>query len=163
MGDEWETPHEFFNGVQERFGIFNLDVCATNETAKCSTYYTQKDDGLIQDWEGMCWCNPPYSKQKPWIEKAIKEVSLNSHNEVMMLIPMNPETNYIHGLVLCEETTKAIYMIHGRLSFLQDGKKIGSPKFGSCLVHFKKPDLSYNGVEFYVCDRNFDNIIKVSL
>lgn len=76
-----------------------------------------------------------------------------------MLIPMNPETKYFSELILDSKYTYSIYLIKGRLSFLQDKKSVGSPKFGSCLIHFKEND---NGINFYTCDRNFTNVKKIS-
>jgi len=32
-------------------------------------YYTAEDDGLTSPWDGLVWCNPPYSKFRPWAEK----------------------------------------------------------------------------------------------
>ena len=68
----WETPIEFFNKVNEEFK-FDIDVCAVDETAKCSNYYTPEVDGLKQEWKGVCWMNPPYGRQiGKWIEKSIQ-------------------------------------------------------------------------------------------
>ena len=38
----WETPIEFFNKVNEEFN-FDIDVCATEATAKCDMYYTPEE------------------------------------------------------------------------------------------------------------------------
>lgn len=69
--DEWATPQEFFNNLDDEFH-FTVDVCATEENAKCDKYYTRQDDGLAQDWNGeVVWCNPPYGREMPnWIKKC---------------------------------------------------------------------------------------------
>lgn len=69
--DEWETPQDFFDGVQKEFGL-TLDVCATNENHKLWDWFTKEDDGLAQDWKGWrCWMNPPYGREiGKWVEKA---------------------------------------------------------------------------------------------
>ena len=59
--DMWETPQELFDELDKEFH-FDLDVCATPENAKCKRYYTPKQDGLSQPWDGTCWCNPPYGR-----------------------------------------------------------------------------------------------------
>jgi len=56
---DWETPQELFDVLHAEFG-FDLDVCATKETAKCKRFFSPKDDGLSQEWRGVCWMNPPY-------------------------------------------------------------------------------------------------------
>ena len=47
--NEWETPQELYDELNEEFS-FTLDPCATKESAKCDKYYTEEDNGLIQDW-----------------------------------------------------------------------------------------------------------------
>lgn len=59
--DLWETPLDFFEAQNREFN-FDLDVCATQENAKCAKFYTEKEDGLKQEWYGVCWCNPPYGR-----------------------------------------------------------------------------------------------------
>ena len=49
--DEWYTPQDLFNRLNEEFH-FNLDPCATPESAKCETYFTKEDDGLQKKWGG---------------------------------------------------------------------------------------------------------------
>jgi phage N-6-adenine-methyltransferase len=60
--EEWPTPREFFEQLDEEFH-FTLDPCATFKNAKCCTYFTKKDDGLARDWGfDIVFCNPPYGK-----------------------------------------------------------------------------------------------------
>ena len=71
---EWETPQDFFHKLDREF-CFNLDVCATKETAKCEHYFTPEQDGLSQEWQGTCWMNPPYGREiGKWMEKAVKSM-----------------------------------------------------------------------------------------
>lgn len=56
--DEWLTPPELIKSL----GEFDLDPCSPInrpwDTAK--NHYTIVDDGLLQDWHGRVWLNPPY-------------------------------------------------------------------------------------------------------
>ena len=61
--DDWETPPELFQELNKEFG-FTLDVCASNVNNKCPNFFTEEDDGLLKDWEGICWCNPPLMVEK---------------------------------------------------------------------------------------------------
>ena len=49
--DEWYTPQNLFKRLDDEFH-FNLDPCATPESAKCKTYFTKEDDGLSKKWGG---------------------------------------------------------------------------------------------------------------
>lgn len=69
--DEWETPQDLFDKLDAEFH-FNLDVCSTDENAKCISHFTKEQDGLKQEWIGNCWMNPPYGRQiSLWVQKAL--------------------------------------------------------------------------------------------
>jgi len=68
--DKWETPQDFFNQLDAIFH-FELDVCALPENAKCKQFFTPDQDGLSQEWKGVCWMNPPYGREiGKWMKKA---------------------------------------------------------------------------------------------
>lgn len=70
--DEWATPQDFFDKLNDEFH-FILDVCATAENAKCKRYFTKEQNGLKQEWKGVCWMNPPYGRQiSLWVYKALE-------------------------------------------------------------------------------------------
>lgn len=59
--DLWATPQDTFDKLNEEFS-FEIDVCANADNAKCAKFFTKEDDGLSQDWSGVCWMNPPYGR-----------------------------------------------------------------------------------------------------
>lgn len=72
---EWETPLSFFRLLDEQYH-FTLDVCATSSNAKCKVYFTQEQNGLMQEWYGRCWMNPPYGREiGKWVKKAYESVA----------------------------------------------------------------------------------------
>ena len=76
---------------------FNLDPCATKENAKCKRFYTKKDNGLVQDWEGGVFMNPPYGREiKNWVKKAYEEVQLKHARLVVCLLPSRTDTSWWH-------------------------------------------------------------------
>ena len=52
--DMWSTPQDFFDKLNAEFG-FTLDPCATAENAKCETFFTEEQNGLLQDWGGKLY------------------------------------------------------------------------------------------------------------
>ena len=58
--DEWLTPPEIIKAL----GDFDLDPCSPINrpwnTAK--NHFNINDNGLMQNWFGRVWCNPPYGK-----------------------------------------------------------------------------------------------------
>lgn len=129
----WETPQDFFNELDKEFK-FNLDPCATPETAKCKKYFTKDDDGLIQDWGGeTVFCNPPYgSAIKHWVKKCAEE-GKKQNTTVVMLIPARTDTIYFHEYIYNKPNVE-IRFIKGRLKF---GNSKNSAPFPSMLVIFK--------------------------
>ena len=126
--DLWATPQSFFDKYNAMYN-FTLDVCATNDNAKCSTYFTKEQNGLSKDWIGICWMNPPYGRDiKHWIKKAY-ESSLNGAT-VVCLLPARTDTSWWHDY--CMKGT--IEFIRGRLKF---GDSKNSAPFPSAVVVFK--------------------------
>ena len=128
--ETWATPQEFFNLLNDEFH-FTLDPCCSAETAKCSKFYTEKEDGLIQDWQGeTVFCNPPYGKKiKDWVKKCYFE-SKKPLTTVVMLIPARTDTSYFHDFIY---NKSEIRFIRGRLKF--GDSKNGAP-FPSMVVIF---------------------------
>jgi hypothetical protein len=67
--DDCYTPRWVFDAM----GLeFDLDVAAPPGGpwhVPAKRYYTAEDDGLAQPWEGLVWCNPPYSNFLPWAQR----------------------------------------------------------------------------------------------
>ncbi len=124
---EWPTPQEFFDKLNDEFH-FTTDVCATSENTKCPEYFTKEQDGLKQDWRGVCWCNPPYGKGiDAWVRKAAQAKAT-----VVMLLPARTDTKWFHDLVYGKAE---IRFVRGRLKFGCGG---GCAPFPSMIVIFRK-------------------------
>lgn len=129
--DLWSTPQDFFDKIDQEFN-FQLDVCATDENAKCSSYFTKENDSLSKDWAGTCWMNPPYGRGiGKWVKKAY-ESSL-SGSTVVCLVPARTDTAWWHDYCMKGE----IRFIRGRLKF--GGGKTSAP-FPSAVVVFRGID-----------------------
>ncbi len=132
--DMWATPQEFFDNLDEEFG-FELDVCATDENAKCKKYYTKEQDGLKMPWTGVCWCNPPYGREiGKWVEKAYSS-SARGVATVVMLLPARTDTRWFHDYIYGKSEVR---FIKGRLKF---GDSLNSAPFPSMVVVFRPKEL----------------------
>lgn len=131
------TPQNLFDKLDEEFH-FTTDVCALSETAKCEDYYTPEIDGLKQDWNGVCWMNPPYGRDiGVWLEKAYIDSEKND-STVVCLIPSRTDTKYWHDY--CMKASE-IRFIKGRLKF---GEATNAAPFPSAIIIFKKQDAVHN-------------------
>jgi len=127
--DLWSTPQDFYDKVNAEFN-FTLDVCATDDNAKCAVYYTKESDGLLQPWNGTCWMNPPYGREiSLWMAKALQS-SRREGTTVVCLVPARTDTKWWHEYAMQGE----IRFIKGRLKF---GNSKNSAPFPSALVIFQ--------------------------
>lgn len=108
---EWPTPDSLWKPLHDEF-CFTLDVCATDENAKCPKYYTRADDGLSQPWEGVCWMNPPYGREMvAWLKRA--EAEKANGVTTVALIPSRTNTGWWHDIVMPNE----VRFVRGRPKF----------------------------------------------
>lgn len=132
---DWVTPTSLFQVLNAEFN-FTLDVAASKENTKCQKFFTKEDNGLAQDWAGICWMNPPYNNKKGWIIKAYNE-SLKGAT-VVCLVPARTNTNWWHDYCMKGE----VRLIRGRVKF--DGAIHGLPQ-PLALVIFTPPNTACSG------------------
>lgn len=128
--DEWATPDHIYDALDAEFH-FTLDPCATDQNHKCDRYFTQSENGLLQNWgRQRVFCNPPYSQIAAWVEKAYRE-SMQDGTVIVLLIPSRTDTKYFHNFIY---NRSEIRFIKGRLKF---GEAINSAPFPSMIVIFR--------------------------
>jgi len=146
---EWETPQDFFNKLDERWS-FTLDPCCTKETAKCQTFFTEKDNGLEMDWQGhRVFMNPPYGRGiHVWIEKAYRE-GIKKNTVVVCLLPARTDTRWFHEYCMKAQSIK---FIKGRLKF---GNATTGAPFPSMIVVFngRDPATMYGTPSIFTLNR----------
>jgi len=108
LNDEWLTPPE----IIEDLGPFDLDPCSPIDrpwpTAK--KHFTIEDNGLLQNWSGFVWCNPPYGlKAARWLER------MSMHNNGIALIFARTETRMFFKYVWNKATS--LLFLEGRIFF----------------------------------------------
>jgi phage N-6-adenine-methyltransferase len=131
--NEWATPAPLFAALNREFG-FTLDVCASELNHRCARYFTSEQDGLTQEWTGVCWMNPPYGREiGAWIRKAV--ASAEAGATVVCLIPSRTDTSWWHDEII--RSGAEVRFLRGRIRF-NSGK--GRAPFPSAVVIFR-PEL----------------------
>ena len=149
--DEWMTPQDLFNKLNEEFD-FKLDVACTiknslcengiyveNESALDSSWWiwTYVDGDLFRDREISCWMNPPYSRNLGWrfVQKAFEESQKGC--TVVGLLKFDPSTSWFKDYIYGK--AHEVRMCYKRVRFVnpETGKQEGSPTFPSCIVVWK--------------------------
>jgi hypothetical protein len=106
--DQWLTPPPLI----EALGEFDLDPCAPIERPWeiAKNHFTAEDNGLVKEWFGRVWLNPPYGTfTKYWIKKAAK------HGNCIALIFNRSDTKLFHEYVF--PNAYAILHLKGRVRF----------------------------------------------
>jgi hypothetical protein len=119
---EWYTPPHIFTALGL---VFDLDPCSAGEGedglrdfVPALRRYTVDDDGLVQDWQGMVWCNPPYGTQTgAWLRK------MKEHNNGIALVFARTGTRWWQEVVPSSHT---VCFIHKRIRFI-NGQTGSSP------------------------------------
>jgi phage N-6-adenine-methyltransferase len=134
---DWETPPEVFDPLDREFG-FTMDVCATQDNAKCPMFHSPAQDGLRMPWYGVCWMNPPYGRAiSAWIRKAY-ESSLAGAT-VVCLVPARTDTAWWHDYAVKGE----VRFLRGRVKFkhpTMNGKRTNAP-FPCAIVIFRTKSI----------------------
>lgn len=133
MSDNWSTPAEIFDPLNEEFH-FTLDVCAQPWNAKCDNFLSPEICGLTgSSWQGTCWINPPYGRGiGQWIRKAY-ESSLIYGSTIVCLLSARTETAWWHDYCMKGE----VRFVRGRIHFTDENGKTGRPRFGNAVVIFR--------------------------
>jgi phage N-6-adenine-methyltransferase len=173
--DEWETPKNFFGGLENYFGKFDVDLASSESNHLCDEYYTLKNSAFDNQYiyQKRIYCNPPYSNITPWCKLALDIVEnaaymeaafddcSKKNTEVVMLLPATIGTKVWHEKIFAyPEFVDSIYIVKGRLRFTVDGVSQGTPRFDSCVVYFRN-SYSNGEIDFYTCNRQFEDICTI--
>lgn len=145
----WFTPIEIVRSL----GIFDLDPCSQSFRPKCLAkkeyFYDQGDDGLLLEWQGRVWLNPPYGKETGrWLDR------LHFHGNGIALVFSRTETIWAQNhLIKCD----AVNFIRGRISFIHEtGKYSHNASNGSMLLAYGEKNIeSLFNIDGVVMESNY--------
>lgn len=156
--NEWITPRP----IIQRLGIFDLDPCSPIDrpfpTAR--KHFTILDDGLMQEWHGRVWLNPPYGKIEDWMRKMYQ------HDNGIALTFARTETAWFQELIWPQATS--ILFMKGRITFLtpSGAKAKGSAGAPSVLISYGEANmeaLEKSGIEGKHLPVNYSKYILVGM
>lgn len=125
-------------------GTIDLDPATSvvaNENVLAAQIYTQEDNGLVQDWKGRVWMNPPYAQPliRQFSEKLAAEFRAGRVTEAIVLVNNATETKWFQGL---SAVASGFCYPKGRIKFWCPGK-ISQPLQGQAILY-----LGPNSVKF---------------
>ena len=131
---EWLTPPEFVL----KLGKFDLDPCSPVNPpfVHAVVNYTILDDGLIREWIGRVYLNPPYGKgMEMWLEK------LKKHGNGIALIFARTETKCFFEHIWND--AHGVLFVKGRIKFYHvSGIQGGTPGAPSVFIAYGKENAN---------------------
>ena len=122
--DHWSTPTHVYEALHEEFK-FEYDPCPLMSS----------ESGLLKDWKGRVFCNPPYSAIDAFLRKGLGELAEGNVTLLVYLIPSRTDTRWFHDYCI---KAREIRFLRGRLRF---GDAKNCAPFPSMLVIFDKWEL----------------------
>lgn len=89
--EDWQTPDDLWNALNLDHG-FDLDPCAPKGYERPVKFYTIDDDGLSKPWNGIVFCNPPWSEIQTWLTKGWEEFKARRSRRIVWLLPSRTGT-----------------------------------------------------------------------
>ncbi|GHU35949.1 hypothetical protein FACS1894105_05500 [Clostridia bacterium] len=135
--NEWYTPSDYIEAARSVLGAIDLDPASSdlaNETVRASQYYTLEDSGLVKDWSGRVWMNPPYSSEliPLFAEKLAQHYRDGDVSEAVVLVNNATETAWFNELV---SVSSAVIFPKTRVKFHMPDGKTGSPLQGQAVLY----------------------------
>lgn len=125
----WQTPKRLFEHLNKEFN-FECDVAASESNSLCISFIDEKENAIIQPWLNCNWCNPPYDKILPWVQKA--KIEHEKGKTIVMLVPADTSVKWFKEAY---ESCNEVRFISGRLSFInaETQKPVSGNNKGSVL------------------------------
>ena len=128
--NEWYTPPHVFRALSCDFDLDvaspGLDVTPWIPAKNC---YLADQDGLLNDWFGFVWMNPPFGGRNglvPWLEKFFR------HSNGIALVPDRTSAPWWQDFA---PRADLILFATPKIKFIgADGNPGASPAQGTCLL-----------------------------
>lgn len=134
------TPPEYITAARKALGVIDLDPASNKiaqRTVKAKKFFTVKDDGLKQQWNGRVFLNPPYHRDlaPEFIQKLVDEIKAGRVKEAILLTNNSTDTDWF---CVAQDACQAICFTHGRIKFTQPNGVEVLPTQGQAFFYFGK-------------------------
>ena len=135
--NEWYTPPQYTEAARSVMGGIDVDPAScevANRLVRATQFFSVKENGLDQVWNGRVWMNPPYSQPQigQFCRKLVDQVG-GTVTEACVLVNNATDTRWFHTLL---EKAAAVCLIKGRVKFVSDTGELGSPLQGQAILYF---------------------------
>ena len=136
--NEWYTPSEYIESARAVMGSIDLDPASNelaNQTVKATRFYDIETNGLLHDWNGNIWMNPPYSSDliERFADKLVEQIRADNVLSAIVLVNNATETRWFGKLA---SFANAVVFPQGRIRYDSPEGKKGAPLQGQAFIYF---------------------------
>jgi len=137
---EWYTPARYVSAVRDVMGGIDVDPASSslaNTVIQAAVYYDKDSNGLVHDWPGRVYLNPPYcrthhvSNQEIWTCRLIAQYEAGITTQAILLVNASTDTGWFQRL-----WSYPICFTNHRINFWSLDNERGGPTHGSAFVYF---------------------------
>ncbi len=124
---------EHSQGILQKHSYFDIDVCCSRHNIPACIHFLEGiSNGLMEQWYGDCFMNPPFRYTKLWVEKAVKEVADSNKSkvktQVFAILPADRlETKYYQKHIL-KNPNCAFAFLPNKIGFINPEDMEAAPK-----------------------------------
>ena len=142
--NEWYTPAPIIEAARQVMLEIDLDPASctlANQTVRATECYTAEINGLLQDWRGRVWLNPPYSRDLcgAFIDKLLQERRDLRVTDACLLTNNATDTQWWQAAA---RQASAICFLYKRVKFYKPGSASASPLQGQTVMFFTRNQLA---------------------
>ena len=132
------TPEKYIEAVREVMGGIDLDPASNmhaQKTVKATDWYDEDENGLLQDWKGRVFLNPPYAYPTVghFIDKLCAEFQAGNVTAAVLLTNNNTDTKWWH---LAAGLSAGVCFTAGRINFYKEDGSTTQPTNGQTFFYF---------------------------
>lgn len=136
--NEWYTPIQYIEAARKVLGEIDLDPAsslAAQENIQARAFFTKAEDGLMRQWHGRVWLNPPYAQPFIWnfVEKLVLELTEARVTEAILLTHSYTDTAWFHH---AEAIAASICFTRGRIKFVDPDGEECAPTQGQAFFYY---------------------------
>lgn len=147
--NEWYTPQEHVERARRVMGAFDVDPASNpiaQEKIGAGQFFTEETNGLVQEWNGRIWLNPPYAQPLigQFMSKLCEEYEAGRCTEAVALTHNYTDTRWFQDTA---RAASAICFTRGRIKFYSPSGDIAAPTQGQAFFYFG-PNVDAFAAEF---------------